>query len=212
MACSIVSGVSLLACGIPWNFRFDFFTCVSNDSCFRVPFSKQSSTLSNLEVIEETSAISISFWACCLRSVSHWLIPQIDQIACSLIIHLCGYQVTATWYPFVQSQIDHLLGHVFYSVRCILVIFVVPLRRWTAPSGVGRLLFHGVCFLGNFLLDRCFLFVFCGENMTAGHGLWFVLPVRRGKWLTFQCQSFSSGYAVCSGLFLTGVSRSVRGR
>ena len=46
--------------------------------------------------------------------------------------------------------------------------------------------------------------------MTAGHGLWFVLPVRRGKGLTFQCQSFSCGYAVCSGLFLAGISWSVR--
>ena len=32
--------------------------------------------------------------------------------------------------------------------------------------------------------------------MTAGHGLWFVLPVHRGKGLTFQFQSFSCGYAV----------------
>jgi len=47
--------------------------------------------------------------------------------------------------------------------------------------------------------------------MTAGHGLWFVLPVVRGKWLTFQCQSFSCGYTVCSGLFLAGISFSVRG-
>ena len=47
--------------------------------------------------------------------------------------------------------------------------------------------------------------------MTAGHGLLFVLPVRRGKELTFQLQSFSCGYAVCSGLFLAGISWSVRG-
>ena len=32
--------------------------------------------------------------------------------------------------------------------------------------------------------------------MTAGHGLWFVLPVRRDKGLTFQCNSFPCGYAV----------------
>ena len=83
--------------------------------------------------------------------------------------------------------------------RCRLVIFVVPSGRWTAPSGVGRWLFHGVCFLGNFLLARCFLFPFCVEGMTAWHGLQFVLPVRRGNGLTFQCQSFSCGYAVCSG-------------
>ena len=63
----------------------------------------------------------------------------------------------------------------FFSVRCRLDIFVVPSGRWTTPSGVGRWLFHGVCFLGNFLLARCFLF--CGEGKTAGHGLWFVLPV-----------------------------------
>ena len=47
--------------------------------------------------------------------------------------------------------------------------------------------------------------------MTAGDGLWFVLPVRRGKGLTFQFQSFSCGYAVCSGLFLARISWSVRG-
>ena len=47
--------------------------------------------------------------------------------------------------------------------------------------------------------------------MTAGHGLWFVLPVLRGKGLTFQFQSFSCGYAVCSGLFLAEISWSVRG-
>ena len=47
--------------------------------------------------------------------------------------------------------------------------------------------------------------------MAAGDGLWFVLPVRRGKGLTFQFQSFSCGYAVCSGLFLAGISWSVRG-
>ena len=45
----------------------------------------------------------------------------------------------------------------FFIVRCRLVICVVPSGRWTAPSGVGRWLFHGVCFLGNFLLARCFL-------------------------------------------------------
>ena len=95
--------------------------------------------------------------------------------------------------------------------RCRLVIFVVPSGLWTAPSGVGRWLFHGVCFLGNFLLARCFLFLFCGEGMTAGHRLWFVLPVRRGKGLSFQCQSFACGRAVCSGLFLAGISWSVRG-
>ena len=47
-----------------------------------------------------------------------------------------------------------------------LLLFVVPSGRWTAPSGVGRWMFHGVCFLGNFLLARCFLFLFCGEGMT----------------------------------------------
>jgi len=47
--------------------------------------------------------------------------------------------------------------------------------------------------------------------MTVGYGLWFVLPVRRGKGLTFQCHSFSCGYAVCSGLFLAGISWYVRG-
>jgi len=46
--------------------------------------------------------------------------------------------------------------------------------------------------------------------MTAEHGLWDVLPVRRGKGLTFQFQSFSYGYAVCSGLCLAGISWSVR--
>ena len=60
------------------------------------------------------------------------------------------------------------------------------------------------------MLPRCFLFLFCGERMTAGHGLWFVLPVRRGKWLTVQCHSFSCGFAVCSGLFLAEISCSVR--
>ena len=47
--------------------------------------------------------------------------------------------------------------------------------------------------------------------MTAGHVLWLVLPVRRGKGLTFQFQYFSCGYAVCSPLFLAGMSWSVRG-
>ena len=47
--------------------------------------------------------------------------------------------------------------------------------------------------------------------MTTGHGLWFVLPVRRGKGLTIQFQSVSCGYAVCSGRFLAGISWSVRG-
>ena len=47
--------------------------------------------------------------------------------------------------------------------------------------------------------------------MTAGHGLWFVLPVRRCKGLTFQFQPFSCGYVVCGGLFLAGISWSVRG-
>ena len=61
-------------------------------------------------------------------------------------------------------------------------------------------MFHGVCFLGNFLLARCFLSLFCGEGMTAAHVLWFVLPVCRGKGLTFQFQSVSCGCAVCSGL------------
>ena len=70
-----------------------------------------------------------------------------------------------------------------FSIRCWLVIFVVPSGWWTAPSGVGRWLSHGVCFLGNFLLARCFLFLSCGEGMTVGHVLWSVLPVRRGKGL-----------------------------
>ena len=47
--------------------------------------------------------------------------------------------------------------------------------------------------------------------MTTGHVLWFVLSVRRVKGLTFQFQSFSCGYEVCSGLFLAGISLSVRG-
>ena len=80
----------------------------------------------------------------------------------------------------------------FFSVRCRRVICVVTSGRWTAPSGVGRWLFHG-------------------EGMAAGHGLWFVLPVRKGKWLTFQCQSFFMCFAVCSGLFLAGISWYVRG-
>ena len=104
-----------------------------------------------------------------------------------------------------------LLIFFFFSIRCRLVIVVVPSRRCPAPSGIGRWLFHGVCFLGNFLLARCFLFLFCGEGMTAGHGLWFVHPVHRGKGLSFQFQSFSCGYAVCSNLFLAGLSWSVRG-
>ena len=44
---------------------------------------------------------------------------------------------------------------------------------------------------------------FSGEGMPAGHGMWFVFPVRRGKGLT--CQSFPCGSAVCSGLFLAGI-------
>ena len=47
--------------------------------------------------------------------------------------------------------------------------------------------------------------------MTAGHGMWLALPVHRGKGLAFQCQSFSCGFAVCSGLFLAGISWSFRG-
>ena len=47
--------------------------------------------------------------------------------------------------------------------------------------------------------------------MTAELGLRFVLPVRRGKGLTVQCQSFSCGFAVYNGLFLAGISWSVRG-
>ena len=46
--------------------------------------------------------------------------------------------------------------------------------------------------------------------MTEGYGLWFVLPVRMGEGLTFQCQSVSCGYAVCNGLFLAGISWFVR--
>ena len=60
-------------------------------------------------------------------------------------------------------------------------------------------------------VGQVFLFLFCGEGMTVGHGLWFVLPVCRGKGLTFQCQSFSCGFAVCSGQFLAGISWAVRG-
>ena len=37
-----------------------------------------------------------------------------------------------------------------------------------------------------------------------------MLPVHRGKGLTFLCQYFSCGYVVCSGLFLAGKSWSVR--
>jgi len=102
----------------------------------------------------------------------------------------------------VLRKSKYTLPIFFFSVRCRLVIFVVPSGRW---------LFHGVCFLGNFLLARSFLILFCGEGMTAGHGLWFVLTVCMGKGLTFQFQSFSCGYVVCSGLFLAGISRSVRG-
>ena len=98
----------------------------------------------------------------------------------------------------------------FFSVRCRLVIFIVPPGWGTAPSGVGRWLFNGVCFLGNFLLARCFLFLFCGEGMTAGQRLWFVLPVRRGKGLTFQCQSCSCGYTVIAVTPLFGGKKTIR--
>jgi len=47
------------------------------------------------------------------------------------------------------------------------------------------------------MLARCFLFLFCGEGMTAGHGLWFVLPVYRGKGLT-SIITFSCGVLVNS--------------
>ena len=43
--------------------------------------------------------------------------------------------------------------------------------------------------------------------MTTGHGLWFVLPVRRGKWLTFQCNLFH----VAKQSAEAGISWSVRG-
>ena len=61
-------------------------------------------------------------------------------------------------------------------------------------------------FLGNLLLVRWFLFLLFGEGTIARH----VLPVHRGKGLTCLCQSFSCGYVVCSGLFLAGISWSVR--
>ena len=52
----------------------------------------------------------------------------------------------------------------FFSVWCGLVIVVVSSGRWTAPSGVGRWLFHDVYFLENFLLARCISFLFLGEG------------------------------------------------
>ena len=60
------------------------------------------------------------------------------------------------------------------------------------------------------MLARCFLFLFCGEGMTAGHGLCFVLPVRRGKGLTFQFVATQSALA-CSCLVGIIVSISVLG-
>ena len=45
--------------------------------------------------------------------------------------------------------------------------------------------------------------------MTAGHGLWFVLQVRKGKGLTVQCQSFHE--ATQSAVACGGISWSVRG-
>ena len=90
---------------------------------------------------------------------------------------------------FDLNRLELLLLLLLFSVRCRLVIFVVPLGRVTAPSGVGRWLFHGVCFLGNFLLARCFLFPFCGEGMTAGHRV--VCASSPQGQMTFQCQSFS---------------------
>ena len=99
----------------------------------------------------------------------------------------------------------------FFSVRCGLVIVGVPPGRLTAPSGVGRWLFHEVCFLGNFLLAMWLSFLLCGEGTIAAHGLWFVLPVRKGKGLTLLCHFFSCGYLVCSGLFLARISWSVCG-
>jgi len=48
---------------------------------------------------------------------------------------------------------------------------VVDLLYLESSQGdeLHRWLFHGVCFLGNFLLARCF--PFCEEGMTAGHWL-----------------------------------------
>ena len=75
---------------------------------------------------------------------------------------------------FIRNKgFNIVLFFFFFSVWCTLVIFVVSSGRWTAPSDVSRWLFHGVFFLGNFLLARCFLFLFCGEGMTTGHVLWF---------------------------------------
>ena len=83
-----------------------------------------------------------------------------------------------------------LLLFFFFNVRCRLVIFVVPSGRWTEPSGVGRWLFHGVCFLGNFLLARCFVFLFCGERMTAGHGLLVCASSPQGQRADFSIPIF----------------------
>ena len=91
----------------------------------------------------------------------------------------------------------------FFSVRCRLAIFVVPSWRWTAPSvALPWRLFPRELSVGQ---------VLSLSLLWRGHGLWFVLPVRRGKGLTFQFQSVSCGYAVCSGLFLAGIPWSVLG-
>ena len=140
-------------------------------------------------------------------------IIQIANTILNQCISICLYKIQHITKAIIglKSLTNFYFFFFFFSVRCRLVIVVVSSGRWNAPSGVGRWLFHGVCFLGNFLLARWFLFFFCGEAMTAGHGLWFVIPVRKGKGLIFQCQFFSCGYAVCSGLFLAGISWSVRG-
>ena len=62
----------------------------------------------------------------------------------------------------ISQYLLGLISNLFCSVRCGLVIFVVPSGRWTALSGVGRWLFHGVCLLVNFLLTyKCIPFLLC---------------------------------------------------
>ena len=47
----------------------------------------------------------------------------------------------------------------------------------------GQSLFHGVCFLGNFLLAKCFLFLFCGEDslQDMGCSLCFQIAGAKGR-------------------------------
>ena len=114
-------------------------------------------------------------------------------------VRACLISVIRIWFFF------------FFCVRCRLVIWVVPTGRWTAPSGVGRWLFHGVFSWETFCWPGAFSFSFVErawlQDMDCG--LCFQSAGAKG-WL-FQCQSFSCGYVVCSGLFLAGTSWSVRG-